>query len=62
MIARPIHILRWLGHQLSLPDPPQQMAAMPARITIHSSRGWGGAQRSRPGRSAAATYETTAAS
>ncbi|MGA2928823.1 MAG: hypothetical protein ABSG43_23105 [Solirubrobacteraceae bacterium] len=37
MISRPVHILRWLGHQLAPPKPRQQLMMMPARITIHSS-------------------------
>ncbi len=52
MIAKPVHILRWLGHQLALPESRQPMTAMPARITFHSSRDWGSAQRSRGRRSA----------
>jgi len=53
MIAKPVHILRWLGHQLSLPTPAQQMTAMPARITFHSSRDGAGTHRGRARRSAA---------
>jgi hypothetical protein len=37
MLARPLQVLRWLGHLLSPPKAEQQATVAAARITVHSS-------------------------
>jgi len=53
MIATSVHILRWLGHQLSLPQGESAMATVPARITFHSSSSGAWEDSQRVARSAA---------
>jgi len=36
MLARPRHILRWLGHLLSAPNAERPTTVAPARLTVHS--------------------------